>query len=44
MPNWTTASGASANAWVYAGQDKSSLNDLDGKTIFKVLGLVCKQL
>ena len=33
--NWTTASGASANAWVYAGQDKSSLNDLDGKQSLK---------
>ena len=32
---WTTASGASENAWVYTGQNKSSLNNLDGKQSLK---------
>ena len=33
--NWTTASGASENAWVYTNQNKSSLNNLDGKQSLK---------
>ena len=33
--NWTTASGASENAWVYTDQNKSSLNNLDGKQSLK---------
>lgn len=33
--NWTTASGTNENAWVYADQDKSSLNNLDGKQSLK---------